>query len=241
MGNLKNLKASFKDMKWYEWLMAAIMVIIAGRSMVLAFTNPTAGGNPAWLTIFNFVSAVCGVVCIFFCAKASISNFAFGIVNTIVYAIYLLYWRIYGTFCLEILFYLPMNIISWNRWAKYRDQKLPEKTLAKKLTPVQNGMIVGLVAIVTLITHMILVYVGGTVAWLDALTVSIGLVATVLEMKRYREQYVWWLVTDVVAVIMYIVHFDAVYLTKKSIYLIMAFIGLYNWNKLQKSNNPENN
>jgi len=45
-----------------------------------------------------------------------------------------------------------------------------------------------------------------------------------------------WIITDIIAVAMYIVHFDPVYLTKKSIYLIMAVIGLYNWIKLNKRN-----
>jgi len=35
---------------------------------------------------------------------------------------------------------------------------------------------------------------------------------------------------------MFIQHFDPVYLTKKSIYLIMAIIGLINWVKLSKMN-----
>ena len=39
---------------------------------------------------------------------------------------------------------------------------------------------------------------------------------------------------------MYIVHFDTVYLTKKSIYLIMAIIGLINWIKLNKERNKIN-
>ena len=61
-----------------------------------------------------------------------------------------------------------------------------------------------------------------------------------LEMFRFREQYFWWIVTDVIAVAMYIVHFDLVYLTKKSIYLIMAVIGLINWYKLNKERNKNN-
>ena len=56
-------------------------------------------------------------------------------------------------------------------------------------------------------------------------------------MFRYKEQYVWWIITDIIAVAMYIIHFDAVYLTKKSIYLIMAIIGLINWTKLNKERN----
>lgn len=80
----------------------------------------------------------------------------------------------------------------------------------------------------------------GTVPWLDAFTLAIGIVAVVLEMFRYREQYVLWIITDIIAVVMYIQHFDPVYLTKKSIYLIVAVIGLINWIKLNKTRNIEN-
>ena len=59
-------------------------------------------------------------------------------------------------------------------------------------------------------------------------------------MFRYKEQYFWWIITDVIAVIMYIVYFDPVYLTKKAIYLIMAVIGLINWHKLNKERNQTN-
>lgn len=237
---MENVKKSFKSLKWYEWLMIAVMAFIATRAMVLAFTNPSVGGNPPWLTVINFVSALCGIICIFFCAKAHVSNFAFGLVNTVVYAVYLWYWKIYGTFFLEMLFYLPMNIWSWYVWAHHRDEVEPARTKAKKLTLWQNIGVVAFVVATTLVVHLVLVKVGGNVAWLDAITVAIGLVATILELCRISEQYVWWIITDIVAVAMYVVQFDPVYLTKKSIYLIMAIIGLYNWLKLNKENNPNN-
>lgn len=238
--SIKNLKNSFKELKWYEIIMIVIMVFIAGLAVYKALVDPTSTTNPLWLTIVNFISAVCGIICIFFCAKANVSNFIFGLVNTVVYAIYLLYYKIYGTFCLEVLFYLPMNVASWINWARHRDKKMPEKTMAKQLTMKQRILSVIVVAVTTLITYEILLKVGGTVALLDALTVAIGLVATVLELYRFAEQYVWWIITDVIAVVMYIVHFDTVYLTKKSIYLIMAVIGLRNWIKLNKERNKKN-
>ena len=82
---MDNLKKSFKSLKWYEWLMIVVMIAIAGYTMVQAFINPDSSSNPPWLTVINFISAICGIICIFFCAKASISNYIFGIVNTIVY------------------------------------------------------------------------------------------------------------------------------------------------------------
>ena len=217
---IENLKKSLAAMKWYEWLMAAVMIFIAARAMILGFMNPTESMNPPWLTVINFISAIAGVFCVFLCAKGSISNFPFACVNTLVYIIYLWYWKIYGTMCLEIFFYAPMNIISKSR----------------KMNWWQNALVASVIAAGTVIYHAILVKVGGNVAWLDAATLAIGIVAVVLELFRFREQYVWWIITDIVAVAMYIQHFDPVYLTKKSIYLIMAVIGLINWIKLNKRN-----
>jgi len=236
---MDNLKKSFKSLKWYEIIMIVIMIIIAGYGVYNSLMSPK-NSDPLWLTIINFISALCGIICVFFCAKASISNFAFASVNTIVYAIYLFYEKIYGTFALEVLFYLPVNFISWYIWAKHRDKQLTEKTKSKRLTLKQNIISTLSIIIGGLIYHRILVKLGGDVAWLDAFTLSIGIVAVILQMFRYKEQYFWWIITDVIAVAMYIMHFDPVYLTKKSIYLIMAIIGIVNWTKLNKERNKTN-
>ena len=236
----ENLKKSFAELKWYEYIMGIIMIIIAARAMIQGFTTGSSDGNPPWLTVINFISAVCGVICIFFTAKANISNFIFATVNTIVYAIYLVYWKIWGTAALEIFFYIPMNFISWYNWAKHRDKEITRKTKARKLKMWHNILTAVVVVTAAVVYHMILVKMGGEVAWFDAFTLSIGIIATILELFRYREQYVWWIITDIVSVGMYIVHFDAVYLTKRSIYLIMAVVGLVNWAKLNKTRNIEN-
>ena len=237
---MDNLKKSFKSLKWYEIIMIVIMVVIASMSIYEAIVHPETSSNPLWLTIINFISAICGILCVFFCAKASISNFVFATVNTIVYAIFLYYQKIYGTFALEVLFYLPVNFISWYIWAKHRDKKYVEKTKSKRLTLTQNIITTLAIVIGGIVYHYILVKIGGEVAWLDAFTLSIGIIAVILEMLRYKEQYIWWIITDVIAVAMYIMHFDPVYLTKKSIYLVMAVIGLINWTKLNKERNKAN-
>ena len=234
---IENVIKSFKDLKWYEIIMIIIMVFIAGLAVYQAIVNPASSDNPLWLTIINFISAICGIICVFFCAKANISNFAFATVNTIVYAIYLYYHKIFGTFALEVLFYLPINFISWYIWAKHRDKVLIEKTKSKKLTLFQNIGAAVVIVLGGIIYHAVLVKIGGTVAWLDAFTLSIGIIAVILEMFRYKEQYVWWIITDIIAVAMYIVHFDLVYLTN---YLIMAIIGIINWTKLNKERNKNN-
>ncbi|MCR5332016.1 MAG: nicotinamide riboside transporter PnuC [Lachnospiraceae bacterium] len=235
-----NIRKSFEELKWYEYLLGAVMIFIAARAMIQGFIQGSSDGNPGWLTVVNFISAVCGVICIFFTAKANISNFVFASVNTVVYAIYLVYWHIWGTAALEIFFYIPMNFISWYFWAKHRDETVTQKTKARKMTIAQNTICAIAIVCAALIYHGILVKLDGEAAWFDAFTLSIGIVATILELFRFREQYVWWIITDIVSVGMYIAHFDAVYLTKRSIYLIMAVIGLINWAKLNRERNALN-
>lgn len=233
-----NVKKSFRSLKWYEWVMAGVMIAIAARTMILAFLDPASSENPSWLTAVNFVSATAGVLCVFFCAKASVSNFAFGLINTVVYIVYLWYWRILGTLCLELFLYLPMGVVGWIHWARHRDEVRRERTKARKMNAWQIALTAAAVIGLTVLFRRLLGLIDSNeqVAWLDAATVAIGIVATALQTFRFREQYLWWLITDVVTVAMYIVHFDPVYLTKRSIYLIVAVIGLINWARLSRQN-----
>ena len=235
-GAVDNLKKSFRALKWYEWLMATVMVLIAALAMVQSFAAPAGQGNPPWLAAVNFVSAAAGVFCVFFCAGASVSNYLFGLVNTAAYIVYLWYWHIWGTMCLEMFLYLPMGVAGWIHWGRNRDEAHRERTRARKLNVPLNAVTALAVLAGTAICHRILDAAGGEAAWLDAATVAIGIAATLLQTFRFREQYVWWLITDVVAVAMYIQHFDPVYLTKKSVYLIVAVIGLVNWYRLSRQN-----
>ena len=254
---------SIKSLKWYEWVMIGIMTIVAIYSVVTSFMgfNPLTNkpdSNPPWLALINFVSALAGIMCIFLCAKASISNFIFAIVNTVVYIVYLVYWKVWATAGLEIFVYFPMNIISWIIWARHRDnfESKDHLTKSKKMNWWQNLATTAAIIGLTVLSHFTLETLTGSswanigeawklrdvFTWLDAATFSIGIIAVFLEAFRFREQYVWWLITDIVAVAMYIVKtpFDPVYLTKKTIYLIMAVVGLINWIKLQKLDNKEN-
>ena len=186
---MDNLIKSFKSLKWYEWIMIIVMVAIAGWKVVESVLNLTPTADPNWLAIVNFISGICGIICIFFCAKASVSNYVFGLVNTIVYVLFLIHDRIYGTLALELLVYLPLNIFGWIVWARNRDKQDTEKTLSRKLTWWQDILSVIAVGFTGVICYFGLSKLGGAVPWLDAYIVAIGVVASMLQLFRFREQY----------------------------------------------------
>ena len=246
MDGLKKIGRAFRSLKWYEILMCVVMLGIS-----IWFAIQPQEGTPQWLAIINFISGLCGVICVFFCAKANRMNFPFAVVNTTVFMIYLGYFGIWATFWLEAIVYFPMNIISWVKWYRHKDEDDELLAKSKRLTPLQHVLVTLGIAALTVVVYFTLSAVAGdtwmkfavkfgwnttVMKWLDSAIFAIGVVAVVLEALRYKEQYVWWLVTDVIAVAQYVLKGDPVYTAKKAIYLIEAVVGLRNWHRLSKKN-----
>ena len=246
MNFIQKIGKAFKSLKWYEIIMCIAMLGISIYYAVLPQE-----GTPQWLAIINFVSGLCGIICVFFTAKANRMNFPFAVVNTVVFMIYLAYFGIYATFWLEAIVYFPMNIISWINWYKHKDEENKLLAKSKKLNWKQAILVWAIVGIIAVIVHFALSELAGNtwmkfadqfgwnteiMKWLDSEIFAIGIVAVILEALRYKDQYVLWLVTDVIAVAQYILKRDPVYITKKGIYLIEAIVGIKNWGELAKKN-----
>ena len=228
------LKQSFRNLKLYEWLMFAAMMVIGGYYLI------TDTSHPMWYLIINYISSIAGVCCIFLCAHASWPNWIFAIVNTVLYIVVLFCNKVYGTMALELFYYMPTNILGLLTWKKHLDDAEKDKCKTRVMSWPYRLLMLAIVLVSTTAYHWILVKLGGATAWLDALAVAIGVIATWYEIKRYADQYILWLITDVVAVIQWIILGDGIMITKKSIYLIMAVIGLFNWFRLQRERNAEN-
>lgn len=246
MDGLKKIITAIKSLKWYETIMCIIMLCIS-----VWYVIKPEEGCPQWLAIINMISGLCGIMCVFLTAKVNRMNFPFAMVNNIVFIIYLFYFGIWATFWLELVVYLPLNIVSWWRWSKHKDEDNELLAKSKKLSVMQNIFVTAIIIGITILVHYTLSELAGDswmkfaqkfgwsmtiMQWLDSIIFSIGIVSSFLQMLRYKEQYAWYILTDIVAVVQYAIKRDPVYTTKKAIYLIEAFIGYDNWNKLSKKN-----
>lgn len=181
---MKNIAESFKELKWYENIMFAAMVVIGAYYMIVDTKHPQ------WYLIINYICSACGVCCIFLTAHANLYNWLFAIVNTVLYCIILWYNKVYGTFALETFYYMPTNIIGLMAWLRHLDNDGSSHCKARRLTYKEIAYMLVFLGIGTLICHEILVRLGRATAWLDSMAVSIGIIATVYEIKRFGEQYI---------------------------------------------------
>jgi nicotinamide mononucleotide transporter len=88
---------------------------------------------------------------------------------------------------------------------------------------------------------LILVKAGDAQPWQDGASTMLCVIAMILMVKAYMEQWVLWIVVDVVTVIMWAVNFskggeNIATLAMWSVYLINAIIMFVRWYKEAKKN-----
>ena len=87
---------------------------------------------------------------------------------------------------------------------------------------------------------------GGNLPFVDSMSTVVSVVAQILCIKRYVEQWVLWIVVDIVTVIMWIAAFfiggeSVATLLMWSVYLINAIIMFIKWSKETKGEKANGN
>ena len=74
---------------------------------------------------------------------------------------------------------------------------------------------------------------GSTLPYLDAMTVALAVIAQLLMVWRYREQWACWILIDVVSLIMFIILGQWSMVAMYIAWTANAFYGWCNWSKLE--------
>lgn len=185
-------------------------------------------------------AAVTGVCCVILTGKGKRSSFIFGLVNTILYAIVALWAKYYGEVMLNLIYYLPMNFVGFIAWKKYMNDETGE-VIKERLSLSKSIIVYAITAVSIVIYGYILKRMGGNLPYVDSMSTVVSVVAQVLSIKRLTEQWVLWIVVDIVTVFMWAVDFmkggeSISTLAMWSIYLINAFIMFIRWYKEAKKN-----
>lgn len=186
-------------------------------------------------TVIGIISGISGVISVVLCAKGKISFYFIGFVQTISYLI--LAWNnaFYGE-VIENVFYLVTmvwGIFLWKRNMQQNEDGTSDVKAKKFNWWMWTLAIIGTV-ILTAIMGFVLDRIGSNQAYLDAATNVMAIFAQFLMIWRYREQWLWWVVIDVICTIMW---FNAGNWSMVAMYIawtINALYGWYNWSKLNK-------
>ena len=180
-------------------------------------------------------AALTGIWCVILTGKGKLSSFWVGTINTFLYAIVAWKARYWGEVMLNLIYYVPMNFVGMYMWSKNMD-KDNQEVLKKRLSFKNSLIAYGCVALGTLGYGFVLKMMNGTLPFIDSMSTVFSIFAQFLCVKRYMEQWVLWIIVDVVTVVMWVYAFfngtgDIATVLMWSIFLINAIIMLLKWKK----------
>lgn len=189
---IKDLKKDFTG--WKKW---QIVWMILANAVILGVS--VLQGD----TVLGIMASITGVICVILCGMGKVSNYLFGTINVVLYA--LVAWRAkyYGDVMLNLLYYFPTNILGWIAWKKNIDQET--NTVYKRRMTWKQDLILLLVSVVGVFGYgYVLRLLGGNLPFVDSMSTVLSVIAQILMIKRFMEQWVIWIVVDVVSVIMWV-------------------------------------
>lgn len=218
----------------YDWF---LIVGVTAANVIYSILT----GN---VDIVGSLAGIAGVLCVVLVAKGSIWNYLFGIVNVSMYAYISYKASLYGDAALNALYYVPMQFIGWWQWRK-RGAAVSESegglVKARRFSWNQRAVLfVGCAAAVVAVGFL-LKHFGDPQPFKDSTTTVLSIVAQALMALAFMEQWVLWIITNVVSVVMWGIcvargeAHAAVMVIMWSFYLLNSLNGLRVWIRLSDS------
>jgi nicotinamide mononucleotide transporter len=174
------------------------------------------------------VAVLCALIYVLLISFRSQWGWLFATISSFVYIFICYIGKLYLETGLQV-FYVAMAIYGWYEWSDAEDE-VQEGIVQWKLKTHAYLIIGGLFLV--LITGVIVnSYTDQANPFMDAFTTIFSLVATYMVTKKVLENWLYWIVIDMVAVILYVNRglelSGGLYL----FYTIISVFGYFNWNK----------
>ena len=186
-------------------------------------------------TLMGIISATTGVACVICTGKGKLSAYIFGLVNCVLYAIISYKVKLYGETMLNLIYYVPMQFIGFYIWSKNMNNDTHE---VNKIHMTNKSRIFWLIIMIlsTIIYGYILKYLGDAMPFVDSFTTMSSVIAMIISVKMYSEQWWIWIAVDVFSVYMWWTNFsigneNLATLLMWVVYLLNAIIMSIKWEK----------
>lgn len=219
---------SLKEWNWFErlWLLA-----FTGINIYLFFA-----WHDTWI---GLTASLSGMLCVVLTAKGKISSFYVGIVNILTYSYVAFKSAYYGDVALNMLYFLPMSFLGIYFWGKNsREKENVKRVIVKSLSWNEKFLWFALSVMVLFVFGTFLWIINGTLPFIDSATTVFSIIATILLTKRVTDQWFYWIMVDVLSLVMWAYIFstrggDVSMLVMWSAFLVNAVYGYYNWIKME--------
>lgn len=190
-------------------------------------------------SLMGIISAVTGIAYVIFAGKGKLSAYFFGLINCTLYAIISFEARLYGETMLNAIYYLPMQFVGFFIWSKNINPETHEVKKRHMNATWRVGLIV-VIAIATYMYGLFLNYLGDMMPFVDSFTTVASVVAMIVSIGMFSEQWWIWLGVNSISVYMWWCNYSSgsdniATLLMWLVYLISGIMMLIKWEKEIKS------
>ena len=227
---MTNIQRWFRNTFWtgYTNFERAFLYGMLALQLIVFWFNPE---SP-----LSMIAGVAGVASVVMCAKGRLEFYFIGFIQNFTYM-----WLAYqNRFFLEVgenIFYvitMIWGIFVWKANMTQNEDGTAEVN-AKKFTLSQWAMSIAGTVIATYLLAQFGMLIGSNQVYLDAATNVMAIFAQILMVRRYREQWVWWLVIDVLNIVMWAAVGNWSMVAMYIAWTANCIYGWVNWTKLDRA------
>jgi nicotinamide mononucleotide transporter len=175
----------------------------------------------------EIVASILGLANIVLLVRRSIWNYPLGIAMVTLYGVVFFEAKLFSDAALQVFFFV-VQIYGWWNWYHARDGAGLAKV--ELMTARSRLMWIGVIVAFNIADAWFLMkYTSDVAPWMDANTTAMSVVAQYLLSVRKIENWILWIVTDIVQIGLY--YWKGLYPTTGLyvLFLIISGVGLYEW------------
>ncbi|EOI6844096.1 nicotinamide riboside transporter PnuC [Salmonella enterica] len=203
------------------------------------------------LSWIEAIGTVFGLLCIWFASKEKLINYLFGLINVTLFAAIFFQIQLYASLLLQVFFFTA-NLYGWYAWSRQNEAALKIRWLPRNKAFMLAALCLVAIALMTLfIDPVFAVLTRIAVGIMQSLGVAVempqlqpdafplwdsamlilSIAAMVLMTRKYVENWLLWIVIDVISVVIYAI--QGVYAMSLEYILLtaIAVMGFLAWIK----------
>lgn len=177
----------------------------------------------------EIIATLSGIACVYLQTREKILAWPFGILSVVLAAIVYYENRLFSDVMLHVI-YIGLNAYGWWNWAHRGTEQsaAPILTLSLRSWLIWSGVIlIGSYVLGSTMGY----FARADLPYMDAFTTTGSLVAQYLMARKILQNWIIWIVVDIVAINVYIYKELYLFSFLFAVYLILCIKGYIDWRK----------
>jgi nicotinamide mononucleotide transporter len=183
---------------------------------------------------WSLVSGLLGICSVVLGAQGNILTFVFGFAQVGTYTYLCVQERFYAEIALNIFYFITMiyGVYVWKkRLTKENSLQIHTRKLSYKLAPV---LVISVVLLSLVVGWLLQRYTDDPQPYLDAFTTVPAIVAQILMVLTFREQWYIWILVDILALVMWLRAGNYCMAAQYLFWCANCVYGYIQWSKLNR-------